>query len=468
MLASMTIHSPSGPGPRPRPDAGLLVLLEPLAEVERGLRAAALGDEAPPWVRCRRPSRSSVAQVLADRDRGHGEPRGEVPDAGAALLLDEAGDVVLALAGEDVAGRGAGRGRSQTSPLGPGVRGHRGFGWFLTHSSTAIRNVKKPIEIKRNLWQASMAHRSQTGKDIRPGPAATTSAGSPPTRRRSGREPSIDSPYHRRRLRTDRRRRATEADVTSDPTIVATLPGPADRAAVVGVRQLRHPVQGVRPAGRPARPVREDRRRRPGAPVHRRRADGRAAHPLGQGRRLRATSPATPRTCGVALGHDQLQHLPGRRLHAGQRLPPGRARPAQGHRPPARVRRHHGRDRLARPEAVVRRRHELPGPGRHPRPPGPAGRGARRPSTRGSATDQRMRARVQVLRAGVLHDRRARLGHGATRTASRSATAGAGRRRHRATTRPGTNIEFIVASLLRAGQARRRSTSTPASTPTTT
>ena len=33
---------------------------------------------------------------------------------------------------------------------------------------------------------------------------------------------------------------------------------------------------------------------------------------------------------------------------------------------------------------------------------------------------------------------------------------------------PGTNIEFIVASLLRAGQARARSTSTRGSTPTTT
>ena len=59
----------------------------------------------------------------------------------------------------------------------------------------------------------------------------------------------------------------------------------------MGVRQLRHPVQGVRPAGRPARPVREDRRRRAGAPLHRRRADRRAAHPVGQGRRLRRPGP---------------------------------------------------------------------------------------------------------------------------------------------------------------------------------
>ncbi len=36
----------------------------------------------------------------------------------------------------------------------------------------------------------------------------------------------------------------------------------------MGVRQLGHALQGLRPAGRPARPLREDRRRRPGAPLH--------------------------------------------------------------------------------------------------------------------------------------------------------------------------------------------------------
>ena len=49
---------------------------------------------------------------------------------------------------------------------------------------------------------------------------------------------------------------------------------------------------------------------------------------------------------------------------------------AQGPGPPDGVRRHHGRDRLAGPEAVVRRRHQLPRAGRHPRAAGAAGRGA--------------------------------------------------------------------------------------------
>ena len=58
----------------------------------------------------------------------------------------------------------------------------------------------------------------------------------------------------------------------------------------------------------------------------------------------------------------------GRRLHAGQRLQSGCGRASQGARPPARVHRRHGCDRVTRPEAVVLGRHELPGPGRHARP----------------------------------------------------------------------------------------------------
>ena len=46
---------------------------------------------------------------------------------------------------------------------------------------------------------------------------------------------------------------------------------------------------------------------------------------------------------GIELGHDQRQRVPGRRLQAGQRLQPGPAGAAQGPGPPARVRRHHGR-----------------------------------------------------------------------------------------------------------------------------
>ena len=96
----------------------------------------------------------------------------------------------------------------------------------------------------------------------------------------------------------------------------------ADRVAVVGVRELRDAVQGVRAEGRAARPLREGRRRGPGPSLHRRRADGRPPHPVGQGRRLRG--PGAPRHGPRRRPrHDQLEHVPGRRLHARQRLPPG-------------------------------------------------------------------------------------------------------------------------------------------------
>ena len=178
--------------------------------------------------------------------------------------LDEAGDVVLAFAGEDVAGRGAGRdGQTSVSQLGPGSRGRRGFGSVSTHlvpkRSAMSRNQ---IEINRNLWHAvAMAPVRQPGQTHRPGPAATTSAPptSSPVRSKSD---GIDSPYHRRGGPLDRRRRATEAHVTSESTHPRRTGRAPHRAAVVGVRQLRDAVQGVRPAGRPARPVREDRRRR--------------------------------------------------------------------------------------------------------------------------------------------------------------------------------------------------------------
>ena len=83
---------------------------------------------------------------------------------------------------------------------------------------------------------------------------------------------------------------------------------------------------------------------------------------------------AVRRGAGRRARRDQHQRLPGRRLQARQRHQPRPGGAAQGDRPPARVRRHHGRDRLARPEAVVLRRHQLPGPGRHAGPAGPARR----------------------------------------------------------------------------------------------
>ena len=77
-------------------------------------------------------------------------------------------------------------------------------------------------------------------------------------------------------------------------------PRPQHRAAVVGVRQLRHAVQGVRPEGRAARPVREDRRRRPGA--HGSRAWRRASRCTSRGTvsTTTATSPSTRPTWASA------------------------------------------------------------------------------------------------------------------------------------------------------------------------
>ena len=147
---------------------------------------------------------------------------------------------------------------------------------------------------------------------------------------------------------------------------------------------------------------------------------------------------------------DQLEHVPGRRLHARQRLPPGRAGPAEGRRPSPRVRRHHGRDRLARPEAVVRRRHELSGPGRHPRPPGPARRIARPRSTPGSATDQRIVLEYKLFEPSFytmdVPDWGTALIHCLALGDKAKVVVDTG---HHA---PGTNIEFIVASLLRLGR----------------
>ena len=76
---------------------------------------------------------------------------------------------------------------------------------------------------------------------------------------------------------------------------------------------------------------------------------------------------------GVAAGHHQLQHLSGRRLQVRQPDPHGQGGAAEGDRPPPRVHRHHGCNRIARPEDLARRRHQLSGPGRHPWSPGPPG-----------------------------------------------------------------------------------------------
>ena len=118
---------------------------------------------------------------------------------------------------------------------------------------------------------------------------------------------------------TDLRARALDALAAAD-----------HRAALLGVRQLRHPVQGLRPARRRPRPVREARGRRPGAPVHRRRPAGLAAHPVGPRRRLRQARRARRRP-GRRDRRDQLQPVPGRRLPA-RLADPRRRRPSAARR----------------------------------------------------------------------------------------------------------------------------------------
>ena len=261
------------------------------------------------------------------------------------------------------------------------------------------------------------------------------------------------------------RRRPTMTDL--DASVAGRTARPAHRDAVVGVRQLGHPVQGVRRrrACRATRTRRSPTRRQ----VHRFTgvAPTRgAAHPVGPGRRLRRAGRVRRRARASRSGTINSNVFQDNDYKLGSVTNPDPA-----------VRRKAidhllecvdimDADRLARPEAVVLRRHQLPRPGRHPRPPGPAGRGAARglrPARRRPADA----AGVQALRAGLLHHRRARTGARATRTASSSAT----RRRscidtgHHA---PGHQhrVHRRVPAAGRASSAA--STSTPASTPTTT
>ena len=145
--------------------------------------------------------------------------------------------------------------------------------------------------------------------------------------------------------------------MTSFNDITADLATPGHRAAVVGVRELGHPVQGVRPARRAPRPLREAGRRRPGPPPHRAGPVGRAAHPVGPGRRLRRSSAAHAEDLGLRLGTINTNTFQDDDYKLGQPGPRRRAGAGQGHRPHARVRRHHGRHRQPRPQGVAARRH---------------------------------------------------------------------------------------------------------------
>ncbi len=140
------------------------------------------------------------------------------------------------------------------------------------------------------------------------------------------------------------------------------------RSAVLGLRQLRHPLQGVRHAGHPAHHRGKARRRRPGQRTDRAGPLGGPAHSVGQGRRLR--------------GAGGLRGGPGRQARARSTATPSRTTttssaasrhsdPAvrrKADRPPSRVPGDHEHDRLAGPEDLAGRRHQLPGPGRHARP----------------------------------------------------------------------------------------------------
>ena len=197
----------------------------------------------------------------------------------------------------------------------------------------------------------------------------------------------------------------------------------------MGLRELRHPVQGVRPAGHPAGRVREDRRRRAGPRVDRGGTVRSAAHPVGPGRGLRGAGEAR-RGSRVDVGCHQPEPVPGRRLPSRLVVSSIRRGPGEGGGAAARMHRHHGRHRLPRPVHLAGGRHQLSGAGRSERPPGPSRRGIGA-GLRAVGAGPAAAARVQVLRAGVLCDRRSGLGD-LSRPLRRPRAEGAGPRRHRA------------------------------------
>ena len=135
------------------------------------------------------------------------------------------------------------------------------------------------------------------------------------------------------------------------------------------------------------------------------------------------------RVARPARRRGQPEPLPGPRLQARLRHPPGRAGAREGRRAHARVPGDRDRARLERPVAVARRRHQLPGPGRPARSPQaddrlPPARLRRAPGRPG------VPGRVQVLRARLLRDRPRRLGlRAADLLQARRAREGPGRPR---------------------------------------
>ena len=218
--------------------------------------------------------------------------------------------------------------------------------------------------------------------------------------------------------------------------------------------------------GHPADGPGEARRRREGA-----RSSPGSRPPwrcTSRGTRSTTTPPCrrTPRTSACGLGHDQLQHVPGRRLQVRQPDPRRPGGPPQGDRPPPRVHRDDERRPGSRDLKIwLADGTNYPGQddmrGRQDRLAESPARDLRR-TRRGPAAG----AGVQVLRAGVLPHRRAGLGH-LLRPGRRPWASGRWSAWTPATTRRAPTSSSSSCSCCGSASSAR-STSTPASTPTTT
>ena len=203
-----------------------------------------------------------------------------------------------------------------------------------------------------------------------------------------------------------------------------------DRGPELGLRQLGHPVQGVRHA-RACRATRS-RRSRTRPQVHAVTGPGPAgvaAHPVGPGRRLRRARGPRQGARG-AHRRDQLQPVPGRRLQARLADPRRRADPGQGGR-----RTTWSASTIMRETGSTDLKIWLPDGtnyagqdslrGRQDRLADSLRAGLRRAGRRPAAA-----AGVQVLRAVLLRDGHPGLGHLAA-ALPRAGRAGAGRAGHR-------------------------------------